>query len=355
MIYVLVFVAVVIATIFSWKRKNTFLYFSICFLLFCVSSFRDESVGTDTWAYVEGFVDADSQSGYFFISPELLYQFFLYYIRLFSKSYLVFFILSYLLIYSTLTYAIKRFSTNWMLSLCVFTVCYPFFFLQSLNVMRQMMALPFVLLFICYWNEGRKKISVLFLIIATLFHFISFVSVIFVLLASIRHTLSRSQLFLVLLFSFFIGCMGGLPIGSFFENIPGIGSANNTIDFLSGKVDRYSNYSETNNLNSFIFSSIPLLFYTLTLFKYRVSYPFFFNLLFIMTVCNMLFNQSMSNMDRILLSPLSVLIIFIPNALARPDVIFEKRLISLGLILMTVYYFYIVFFMNLNIYPYKFS
>lgn len=356
MIYIVILLISLLGT-FVLRRSNkgsqTLFYFTFIIILFVICSFKDKTVGADTLAYIESFDEARDEMGYFLITPELIYKYLLLGIAKLASSYTGCFLAFYFIIFFAITCVFFQHSKSPLNSLCLYALIYPFFFLQSLNILRQAVAIPFVMLFICTW-ERKKIISLLFLVVACLIHFTSIFSLVFVLLGSLPVKLTKIKLYIILIFLFVIGLFGGIPLDGIASYIPGYSGANEGLEFLSGKMDRYTTYYESNNLTSFFFTSIPLVIYTTTLFEFRNIHKLYYDIVMYVTFSNFLLVQSIGNLDRVIMSPLAILLILIPNIESMR--LNKNQRLKIGLVkgFMIIYYLLCVFHLSYYIYPYKF-
>lgn len=213
-IYLITFVLCLLSTSLACRAKSklirvVFSTIAIALPVF-LAGLRDITVGTDTTNYVNIYNEAsyysESSVLYYIASgPDTIEPFFLIYnyvCSLFCNSYNDYFVVSYFIIITPIyVLAFKnRNLVNPIMSMLIFLFI---FYNESLNLMRQYMALPFILLSMYYVINASKVKSLLFAIIAFLFHNSSvIVLIIYPLLYLLnKHHLKNHLLLYVLLFA----------------------------------------------------------------------------------------------------------------------------------------------------------
>lgn len=148
----------------SYKTKKHL--FNIClFLLWSVSALRGYNVGTDTLNYLYNYNHLDfkdirgTEYGWYLLSWICK--------NIFSSYRLLIFIVSFFTVYY-LSKAIKRSSTNWCLSLYYYISFY--FFFQSLNISRQLLAASILLYAFTFIKEKKITKYLLLTLLATSIH-----------------------------------------------------------------------------------------------------------------------------------------------------------------------------------------
>ena len=172
------------------QKDKAFLLLSFLLLTF-LACFRGPYIGTDTINYVELFDDIN-------IDPSLVFRFepgFMLYVRLLnciSDSPQIMIITSSLFIMYSFYLFIKKYSCCVWLSVFLF---FSLFFNASLNIMRQYIAIAFLLYSFDYVIRREKIKFLLLLLIAFLFHFPSIIFIIAYPLYNYSITKQRMKLF----------------------------------------------------------------------------------------------------------------------------------------------------------------
>lgn len=210
------------------KQRNSILLMHFWLIFFAVIiGFRGENVGADTSSYITIFeiVCADGYEGY----PEPLYGYlnFLFYqlgVKFGFFQFILFFIT-----FEIYALVITRLSSNKIFS--VFMLYTMYFVFYAMNVSRQMLAAPLLLLAYYYLFQQRRWRALMLYISAILMHISSFVSlgVLFIYKIDIR----KKVVLIVLLGISFI-------IGAFVLN-------DNILTILAGP---YAKYIESGNIRT---------------------------------------------------------------------------------------------------------
>ena len=221
-------------------KGNVQLYLSIALLLLMMllCGLRSPYVGADTIRYVEfaeGYDTSDRFGSLFFAVRDFLY---LHGFRA-SGILLSFAILTYL----PLVFVIYKESKLPALAVLIYMTATCHFFLETFNIVRQEMALSYLLLSLfCYTQESKvyKFSSILFYLIAVSCHTIIIIALPFVLMLRVR--VSRNFVIAAVILSIFIGYMGADLFISRFVNLLG------EITIVDGSY--YNRYADnTHNVN----------------------------------------------------------------------------------------------------------
>lgn len=134
------------------QRIRNILFFSCVALIFLLSAFRSSSVGVDTRQYWSFYQTIDSRSSVFSTEFEIGFSLLVKVLHCVCKNPQLLLVVSSFLIVSSTSYFIKTNSKNIFLSLLLF-VLYNYWF-GCLNLMRQSLALSFILL---GYNQLKKN------------------------------------------------------------------------------------------------------------------------------------------------------------------------------------------------------
>lgn len=244
---VLILLCLLVSVINGLKNNKTILYSLLIIMLF-LAVFRDSSIGTDTEVYIDIFNYSKNIKGGLFESGEYIFG----YITYFCSKYLNL-ICYYIIIYGTYLFAIgcfvKKFSTNWGLSIFIFITCG--FYTQSFNIMRQFWALGVSLIGVHYLLNKQSAKFWLYLIISTFIHGSASILSILYFIRNIE--IKKYIQFLIVAASFILGYFLATILSPCFE-------------VLSVYVGRFENYllvgpsEDTRNIISNIGLNIIFLF-----------------------------------------------------------------------------------------------
>ena len=163
--------------------KILFVIFAIS-VLSIIAGFRAPIIGTDTSSYIAVYeyvssYDAITQCFYELPKFEVGWQLLMYLSSIIIEDrHFAFFVASF--VGSVVTYiAINKFSTDPFVVLMGWFLYLVFFFCESLNGMRQYLALPFVMLGVVYLIHNCIAKYFVCLAIASLFHYTALVGVVF--------------------------------------------------------------------------------------------------------------------------------------------------------------------------------
>lgn len=171
----------------SKKIKKIFIILSFL-ILFCLMGFRDISVGVDTKLYcniykntslIESFnnlIEFKYATPFYALYNKIIYLLSSGDIRaiIISNSFIILFLIC---------YSIYKESENVYASIIYYILFY--FYLQGFNIARQFIAAAFILLGFVYFEEKKKKMGILSVIIAILIHNTAIVPGAFLLLLEI--------------------------------------------------------------------------------------------------------------------------------------------------------------------------
>ncbi len=152
------------------------------FFIFFVLAFRN-GMGIDDQMYITTF-NQIKDYGYSWRDIEIIFVLICKFVLLFNGKYQWVFVIYSLVSCALLLNAIKKLVSSevFPIFICLFMA---FFFLDSLVIMRQFLATVLLLNFYVYINEGKKKLSIIYFILACLSHNTAVVFIIFVILEKI--------------------------------------------------------------------------------------------------------------------------------------------------------------------------
>lgn len=150
-----------------FKRNVQTLFLLISFILmFVLSGYRATTVGTDTLNYEQIFLFLEAGSD--FLRQEIGWLFLNNLVLTYGGDFQHVLIITSLLVLVPLFYVAKKYSVNPMLTVFLFFSLY--FYLQSFNIMRQSVAISFVLFSIIALANNRKPLFILLIAIGSTFH-----------------------------------------------------------------------------------------------------------------------------------------------------------------------------------------
>lgn len=284
-IYILLYFFL-LAGIFLKRNKQRFHLIFSFFLLFFLAAFRDTSVGTDTSTYEEIFnrVSVGGQivqeTGWFYFNKIVVY---------FGGDFRWLLVFSSLLVIFPIYRISKRYSFNPCLSIFLFYTLY--FYLQSFNIMRQIIAVSVLLLFIPFLFKKKYIHFVVGVALASLFHTTALLAVPFVFINRLK--ISRKLMCVFV----FISLVFGVSFSSL------------VIDKIADLLG-YVHYLEVHDENSetglfmiitnifamfFIITSskdshlLKLFFLYILLYNLTVGVPYAYRLTFVFSIVQILF------------------------------------------------------------------
>ena len=163
-IYLILLLAVVLNLLLTRRSQKRSNFIIILFLLLMVG-LRTESVGTDTWRYFLYVDDATIDARF---GP--LYSVLRFFCSRIGESPNIFLVLLSALTYLPLLWFINKRSNNPAISIFVFMVASTGFFLETFNLVREMLSVVMCLLVTYFYETRQFKYMVLFMVIAFLAH-----------------------------------------------------------------------------------------------------------------------------------------------------------------------------------------
>src|SRR5690606_1995439 len=313
--------------IFSISRKSAFLLFSFA-ILFVISAYREYTVGTDTLNYLLHFEQV-------FVSPNSRFEAAWNWLN--STIFGMGGTFTDLLIISTLLCLIPVFwvsfkdSKNANFSLFLYFSLY--FYSYSLNILRQMIAVSFVLLAFYMIKQHKKLFALGIILFASQFHLSALIALPMLFLDKFK--LSDQAYFVLLFFAFVVGLFMIQQLISFAQIIP------------------YAHYLRTGELGNMSGNLVYLMIFNMFfLFLYMVvkEKSFYFHLFFVFVILENLF-------VRIPFSERIVLFNSIAQILFFPEVVTNNKLQQRWVVwLVVVLYSFFIFFRQLGnggIFPYE--
>ena len=303
LLYFFLFFGVLINT-----KKQSFYLFVSFVILFVLAAFRDVSVGTDTVGYemlfnrlVNG-IDIRQEFGWVYLNKLIIY---------FGGGFNYVLILASLLALIPVFYVSKKYSVNPMLSIFLY---YSFYiYLQSFNIMRQTIAVGFVL--VAYTFLLRKAYMNYFLIVilASFFHITSLLCLPMVFVNKIP---DKIPVYLILIF-------GSLFLGTFLGNF-----IMNKAAFLFGYLHYLDKFDSGVGIGLFIVLvnvfSVFVIFTVKerdTLFKMFIVYivfvnlavavPFGYRIIFYFTIVQILFLPKFIKSNRFSIKKVVLIIVIL--------------------------------------------
>ena len=158
----------------SILKRDAFVIPFLILVLF--STIRDYSVGTDTEVYTSFFRSYIDVSNYNFDKNlEYGYQFLVYCILGFTKSYFYLFLITSIIIVFNTLYIIRKYSVNYAMSMYIYITFsfYTFFF----NTLRQGIAISICMLGMYYFVHKKTCQYLIIVLFASLFHIASLVMI----------------------------------------------------------------------------------------------------------------------------------------------------------------------------------
>lgn len=316
-------------------KHSTSMYLDIIaiLLLIILSTLRSETVGTDTGRYLKEFNNATNAGYYEEGQIENGFHYLLYCLRLITDNQMLFLFVISLLTLVPLCIVIHKISTNISLSLFLYVVLG--FYTQSYNVIRQSIAMPFILLAIYYLSQNSLRKSIICFIIATQFHLSAMLLIIIYALNYIKMN------YIVVQTSVFASFVVGIVVVSNAELFDQI--VNNIIMILDGTLlGKYTYISDVvvsyGNLNGMITSTLPLS--VLAIYTYKVMPENIYTKTFVVGV---VFNNILSSHGILLRYPYYFTIISIlifPILFSKAKCSRDKIILGTSIILMTFLFVY---------------
>lgn len=197
------FLILIIVMLWIWVEEKSLSRTSVfipIFILILFFSIRDFTVGTDTITYTKFFRDGLLPQYYNF-NPEIEmgYQFFEYVILNFTHNYFWLFFFCSIIVIPSYFYIIKKYSTNYILSIFIFITfgIYNFFF----NGLRQGIAIAICFLALPLLIDKKKLKYLILIFIASLFHISALIMLFFYFLVHSKIKLEYKMIFITVISS----------------------------------------------------------------------------------------------------------------------------------------------------------
>ena len=156
------------------KNKSVICYGSAVIILTLLGSLRSQWTGSDTYVYVDRFLNAsgvaiDWNLFFQFQVQEPGFQLYMYLIRVFTDNYTVFFAITYFLIGSVYILYIRYFFHD--KSDFIFLQIFIFYFVHNMSSMRSALGAMFLLLSFIALDKRQYKTACILTLVATMFHY----------------------------------------------------------------------------------------------------------------------------------------------------------------------------------------
>lgn len=194
------------------------LYFLILLSFLSLYFYRDYGIGTDTLNYIpifQAIIDSNSIVDYSLdYEVEIGFSAVVYFFSLFSNNYFYLFSCLTAIIYINIIISLSKFKVSFALFLpslfCVFQI-----YFYSFNILRQAIAISFVMLATSYLIKNRNKTFFLYCFIGFLFHYTSIFSFLFYFVYKFRFIIVKFWYLSVLGILFLLGFVFNYIIGNF--------------------------------------------------------------------------------------------------------------------------------------------
>jgi len=196
---------------------------------------RDLSIGRDTQSYIDKFMMDKNES----FAPELLFGLMINLISFITDTPQVFILLITSLIYIPLFIIIRKEDINPSFALFIFIVASSTYFFETFNLIRQSIAIVFLLYVYHYFKKEKYFLSLIFSLVSIMFHVSSIILIPFILMKYVK--LSYIWIVFLLVFSYYVGL--SKILFSFF-------------DYIS-LFDRFADYEVLNRLAVYVRYSDP--------------------------------------------------------------------------------------------------
>lgn len=253
----------IFATLIQKKRNNNTLLIGVIFIfLFLYSALRSYLVGIDSYNYTLIFKDIISTPIMLYLQNSRIengYVILNYILGIFTKNPQIIFVFSSLIINYSFARSFLKYSENTLLSTMIYIAI---FFSSTMNITRQYLALSLIFLYFESILDKKVGKSIVFLILATLFHntAIIFAPLLIFAMSNINFTQKNILLLLISLIS--VSAFHQLLIENFVKLFPIYGR------FLSSRF-----YSSSSQL------SLPwLLIYLLILILSLIAFKYLQNI-----------------------------------------------------------------------------
>ncbi|MEW9150517.1 EpsG family protein [Acinetobacter indicus] len=353
---VILFLSTILSFFYSISKNKLFKIICLFVLVLVLSILyyiRDFSIGTDTHAYVDYFellknikyseifyyANAYNVEFFFFIISKLL-------LDVFGSIQMIFFVYA-IILYTTLISSFRMLNLNLVLLVLSIFSFFPIFY-YNFNILRQSIALSFIILSCVYLIRGQNNNFLLLIVIAGLFHSSALVCILFYFIYKYRDYIYNKIFYFIIFF-----------MSSFYLFLKAI----------SGYLDKYIVYIEVSDGKPFSFSII-FIFSLISIFSYIVRNKAnlqwykdvlkFFNivLLFFISYNILLYvigisNQGLNRIGFYFLWP----IIFIVPILIRTQFKGNNRIVvnMLSLVLYVLASFYLLVNQSESIIPFQYG
>ena len=339
--YILILLSI-IGSVQHKYRTNKFISFIIFIGMFLLIGLRDTTIGIDTKAYLSHYANE-------IYTFEPLYNLLQYFCTKLHFSEHAFLLANACMVILPLSFFIIKSSSNPSLSALIYITFTVYFFVNSMNVLRNAIACSFFLLFLYYFDRNKYKQSILFAIISILFHYSAFIAIVIAILSKSIKRLSPQFIFTSLLISFLLGQLNPFVFGV-------LNAALNNFN-LFGIIQEYSGYIEdvslnTSNIKGLIMLLLPNIVAVYLIYSKRIENNYFFIIFFIGVLVTNLFIH-LQLFYRISIYLVLPIIICWPEAYKKSQL--NKIATSIFTAVMVAYF--ILFIMNSDsagVFPYKF-
>jgi hypothetical protein len=259
-----------------------------------ITGMRDESIGVDSPQYANRFSFVyDISWGDLTSMYEPIYQLTVNFVNSFTSKYGWWFLLMSVITFTPIAIAICSYSKIPLLSVLVYMVSTVHLFPETMNIMRQSVAISFLLLSYIFFSKNKKLLSGVLFLVAFGFHFSSVIVIPFYFLCKIN--IKRKYVISALILTFIIGIIGLSVISSnFISNI----FFNLGGNFETG-IDKFNNQSDIRMLNIYgvIMSLLPINILCYLLLPSQSddkTYKYLFNIFFCGVIISNLLYSSVS-------------------------------------------------------------
>lgn len=350
-IFVFVFISIFALTLEDIKYKYNFFSYSLIFILFTILQFfRDFSIGVDTLNYVIFFDKISHSNGLHEVgliadslNIELGFSYLVYFFSLLGFSERGILNLFVSIIFFNLMFFSKKVSISSFIFF-ISILSYLNIYISSFNILRQIVAMSFLILSTAYLIKNRYIMSLFLILVSSLFHASSLLGFIFFLIYKFREELSRNYILVVSLVFVFLM------------------SLNNVLTLFN----KYSVYIESDTVTSspkfFVIFSLMLLILSV-FFKKKINFKNidFYNFAIVLLsisvglqfyqVFSSTLNQGISRLNLYFFWSSSILIMILINNFSKGE---KKILIySLFFIFMFAYYIYVLNNIGYSYVPYR--
>ena len=253
--------------------------------------------------------------------------------------------------YAILYYVVQKEVRYCSIAILIFMISTTKFFPESFNIIRQSLAASIILWGFTEWNKNRisNKIKTLILfVIATLFHYSSFVAFLFLIVGNVKF--NKTVTYIIIIVTLILGIFG--ITRNIVQNfIVHIGESN-----INSLVTHYVNYGyRVDNLmhfSSLILWLIPLSYFAITCYPItkmaRMKYGYYYNVFFIATIVGNLLIPALDWGLRLIFSVMIIQVIVIPDAI-RYAARKQRFLIFSAIMLCSISYLFYIYHLQYNI------